>query len=145
MCANLVLVALKGMADLGDDLGGNNGPGGTAAQGGRHALRWTSAMSSFMLRRMVELIGQGIKTDKGFKEVHLNQVARTLTEDTGVEVSGTQVYNHLRKWRAKWVKITRLRDISGSLWDDNQCMIVLDEEHYKGYIKVCCCQYSSNN
>ena len=97
-------------------------------------------MSSFMLRRMVELIGQGIKTDKGFKEVHLNQVARTLTEDTGVEVSGTQVYNHLHKWRAKWVKITRLRDISGSLWDDNQCMIVLDEEHYKGYIKVCCCQ-----
>ena len=51
MCANLVLVALKGMADLGDDLGGNNG------LGGRHALRWTSAMSNFMLRRLVELIG----------------------------------------------------------------------------------------
>jgi hypothetical protein len=46
-----------------------------------------------------QLIETGVRTDKGFKEVHLNQVAKYLSEFTGVEVTGTQVYNHLRKWR----------------------------------------------
>uniref|UniRef100_A0A0E0LJE0 Myb/SANT-like domain-containing protein n=1 Tax=Oryza punctata TaxID=4537 RepID=A0A0E0LJE0_ORYPU len=113
------------------EAGGANG-----AQGGHQGvLRWTANMSSFMLRRMVELIAQGVKTDKGFKEVHLNQVARTVSEHYGFEISGTQVYNHLRKWRTRWVRITRLKDISGALWDDQLSMIVLDEEHYMMHIK----------
>jgi hypothetical protein len=65
----------------------------------RLALRWTDAMSGFVLRRMCQLISTGVRTDKGFKEVHLNQVAKALQEFSGNEVSGTQVYNHLRKWR----------------------------------------------
>ncbi|WVZ51535.1 hypothetical protein U9M48_002672 [Paspalum notatum var. saurae] len=46
----------------------------------------------------------GVKKDKGFKEVHLNAVAKQLSEFSGLEVTGTQVYNHLRKWRQRWVK-----------------------------------------
>uniref|UniRef100_A0A0E0KCK2 Myb/SANT-like domain-containing protein n=1 Tax=Oryza punctata TaxID=4537 RepID=A0A0E0KCK2_ORYPU len=84
---------------------------------------------------MVELIAQGVKTDKGFKEVHLNQVARTVSDHYGFEISGTQVYNHLCKWRTRWVRITRLKDINGALWDDRLSMIVLDEEHYMLHIK----------
>ncbi|KAF7027707.1 hypothetical protein CFC21_039729 [Triticum aestivum] len=53
----------------------------------------------------------------------------------GLSITGTQVYNHLRKWRARWVKISKLRDISGSLWDDNNYVISLEEEHYLGHIK----------
>jgi hypothetical protein len=41
-------------------------------QRNRGAMRWTSAMSSFVLRRMCQLIETGVRTDKGFKEVHLN-------------------------------------------------------------------------
>ena len=80
---------------------------------------------------------QMVQTDKGFKEVHLNQVAKNCSEHFGLSITGTQVYNHLRKWRARWVKISKLRDISGSLWDDNNYVISLEEEHYLGHIKVC--------
>ncbi|KAF0929916.1 hypothetical protein E2562_026725 [Oryza meyeriana var. granulata] len=88
-------------------------------------------MSAFMLRKMIELIEQGVKTDKGFKD--LNQVARNLSEHYGLDISGTQVYNHLRKWRSRWMRITRLKDLSGALWDDQNNMIVLEKEHYMGH------------
>jgi hypothetical protein len=52
-------------------------------------------------------------------------------------VIGTQVYNHLRKWRQRWMRVSKLRELSGSLWDEDNCMITL-EEHYKGHVKVCC-------
>jgi hypothetical protein len=106
-------------------------------QRNRGAMRWTSGMSSFVLRRMCQLIETGVRTDKGFKEVHLNQVAKYLSEFTGVEVTGTQVYNHLRKWRQRWVKVSKLRMLSGAQWVDDVCMISLEEEHYVGHIKVC--------
>ena len=57
--------------------------GAAAAQQPRHAMRWTAVMSSFVLRRFCLLISTGVRTDKGFKEVHLNQVARDLHEFTG--------------------------------------------------------------
>ena len=96
-----------------------------AEQRTRGAMRWTSAMSKFVLKRMCQLIETGVRTDKGFKEVHLNQVAKYLQEFTGNEVSGTQVYNHLRKWRQRWVRVSKLRELSGALWVDDVCMISL--------------------
>jgi hypothetical protein len=45
-------------------------------------------------------------------------------------VTGTQIYNHLRKWRQKWIRISKLRELSGALWDEEHSMIVLEEEHY---------------
>jgi hypothetical protein len=70
-----------------------------ADQQQRTVIRWNSVMPSFVLRRMCELISTGVRTDKGFKEVHLNQVTKALHEFIVNEVTGTQVYNHLRKWR----------------------------------------------
>jgi hypothetical protein len=118
------------------------------AQPGRGAMRWTSVMSAFVLRRFCQLISTGVRTDKGFKEVHLNQVAKALHEFSGNEVTGTQVYNHLRKWRQRWMKVSKLRELSGANWDEDACMISLEEEHYNGHIKVCslfsfyCCSIS---
>ncbi|CAO2170864.1 unnamed protein product [Urochloa humidicola] len=104
-------------------------------QRNRGALRWTSAMSGFVLRLMCQLIETGVRTDKGFKEMHLNQVAKYLSEFTGMEVTGTQVYNHLRKWRQRLVKVSKLRELSGAQWVENVSMISLEEEHYLGHIK----------
>ncbi|KAL6893815.1 hypothetical protein ACP4OV_007913 [Aristida adscensionis] len=109
------------------------GAGGNNA--GNPRLQWTAVMSGFVLRRFVDLVGQGVETDKGFKETHLNSVARDLSDFSGVEVSGTQVYNHLRKWRARWVKICNLKSLSGALWDDDVYMISLEKEHYNGHVK----------
>jgi hypothetical protein len=38
---------------------------------------------------MCQLISTGVRTDKGFKEVHLSEVAKALQEFCGNEVSGT--------------------------------------------------------
>ena len=51
-------------------------------------------MSGFVLRRFTELVSEGVKTDKGFKE------------------------------------------LSGSLWDEDNCMISLAPDHYSGHVKV---------
>jgi hypothetical protein len=93
-------------------------------------------MSSLVLRRMCHLISTGVRTDKGFKEVHLNQVAKALQEFCGNDVTGTQVYNHLRKWRQRWMRVSKLRDLSGALWDEDNYMITLEDEHYNGHINV---------
>ncbi|TVU10402.1 hypothetical protein EJB05_43928, partial [Eragrostis curvula] len=94
-------------------------------------------MSGFVLRRFPELVGQGVRTDKGFKEVHRNQVARQLNESgfSAQEVSGNQVYNHMHKWCSMWVRICKLKDLSGALWDEENYMISLDESHYLGHTK----------
>jgi hypothetical protein len=36
----------------------------------------------------------------------------------------------------KWVKYTRLKDLSGALWDEELHMIVLDDEHLISHTKV---------
>jgi hypothetical protein len=46
---------------------------------------------------MCDLIGGGVRADKGFKEVHINKVVSALREYTGEDVTRTQVYNHLSK------------------------------------------------
>jgi methionine salvage enolase-phosphatase E1 len=86
---------------------------------------------------MCDLIGSGVRADKGFKEVHINKVVADLREFTGEDVTGTQVYNHFREWRQRWAKICKLRDLSGALWDALTCSISLDQDHYPGHIKVC--------
>jgi hypothetical protein len=77
-----------------------------------------------------------VRTDKGFKEVHVNKVAKALQEFTSEHLTGTQVDNHLRKWRQRWARVCKLRDLSGELWDALTCSISLDQEHYLGHCKV---------
>ncbi|RLM80484.1 hypothetical protein C2845_PM12G08690 [Panicum miliaceum] len=111
---------------------------GNAAQGNGCPARltWTNVMSRFILYCFSNLVREGLKTYKVFKEVNLNQVAKDLFEFAHVEVTGTQVNNHLRKWCAKWVKICRLRELSGALWNEGLFIIWLDDEHYNGNVKV---------
>lgn len=108
------------------------------AQGNGAAARlnWTPLMSARVLEKFSNLVCEGVRTDKGFKECHLNAVAKDLQAFIQQPVTGVQVYNHLRKWRLKWVKICRLRELSAALWDDDLCMISLDASHYNGHVKV---------
>jgi hypothetical protein len=46
------------------------------------------------------------------------------------------VYNHLRKWRTKWVKVCMLKELSGANWDGDLYMITMDPKHYHGHVKV---------
>ena len=77
--------ALKAAAKEKKDGRGNN-------------MKWQSFLSTFVLNKMCEIIASGVRTDKGFKEVHLNLVAKQVFDFCGHKVTSTQVYNHLRKW-----------------------------------------------
>jgi hypothetical protein len=78
---------------------------------------------------MCELVGTGVRADKGFNEVHVNKVTKALQEFTGEHVTGTQVYNNLGKWRQRWARVCVLRNISGALWNGLTCSISLDQDH----------------
>jgi hypothetical protein len=67
-------------------------------------------MSSFVLDKMCHLIKSGIRIDKGFKEVHLIAVVKALSEHCGAEVTSTQAYDHQRKWKVRWLQVSKLKD-----------------------------------
>ncbi|CAN6360009.1 unnamed protein product [Urochloa humidicola] len=98
-------------------------------------MRWNNNTSGFVLRRMVALVNDGSKPDKVFKDKDVNSVAKALKEYCGEIVSPTQVYNHLRKWRQKWSKVAKLKDLSGALWDGDASAIMLEHEHFLGHCK----------
>jgi len=102
----------------------------------RPAMRWTNNTSGFVLRRLCNLIESGAWANKGFKEKDVNHVVKLLMEYTREEVTPTQVYNHLRKWRQRWGTISKLKDLSGALFYDEVKAIILDLEHYLGHIKL---------
>jgi hypothetical protein len=54
------------------------------------------------------LLDQRVRTNKRFKEVQIIVVAKALHEHYGADVSSQQVYNHLWKWRVKWLTISWL-------------------------------------
>jgi hypothetical protein len=108
----------------------------TAAPAAAGPMRWNNATSGFVLRRMAQLVSDGSRPDKVFKDKDVNLVAKQLSEFSGEVVSPTQEYNHLRKWRQKWAKVAKLKDLSGALWDSDLNAIMLDVEHYSNHIKV---------
>ena len=107
-----------------------------AVPGDPRAMRWNNNTSRFILRRMAQLLSDGSRPDKVFKDKDVNSVAKAFKEYSGEAVSPTQVYNHLRKWRQKWSRVSKLKDLSGALWDSDSNAILLDQEHYLGHCKV---------
>ncbi|XP_034594488.2 uncharacterized protein [Setaria viridis] len=105
------------------------GCGGTSG----HAT-WTSAMSALMLSHLNDLVAAGLKTSKGFKKHLFNGCARVINEKFTTRITGEQVKNHLKTWQKRYAKINRLKKLSGALFDEENCMITLDEEHYNGHV-----------
>jgi hypothetical protein len=99
--------------------------GAGAGAGAVRAMRWTNNTSGFALRWMAALVSDGSRLDKVFKDKGVHVVAKALKEYCGEIVNSTQVYNHLRKWRQKWSRVSKLKDLSGALWDDDTHAIML--------------------
>jgi Fe2+ or Zn2+ uptake regulation protein len=74
---------------------------------------------------MAQIIGDGRRADKFFKDKYVNTVAKALHEYSGEVVSPTQVYNHLRKWRQKWGKVAKLKELNGALFYDTTMPLCL--------------------
>jgi len=43
-------------------------------------VTWTSAMSTFMLKHLADVVASGARTSSGFKMVHYNACARALND-----------------------------------------------------------------
>jgi hypothetical protein len=99
-------------------------------------MRWTNNTSGFVLRRMTQIVSERSRTDKTYKDKDVNAVAKALSEYCGLAVTATQVYNHLRKWKKKWSKVARLKNLSGALFDEDVQAIMLEQDHYLGHCKV---------
>jgi hypothetical protein len=99
-------------------------------------MRWTNNTSGFVLRRMTQIVSERSRTDKTYKDKDVNAVAKALSEYCGMPVTATQVYNHLRKWKQKWSKVARLKNLSGALFDEDVQAIMLEQDHYLGHCKV---------
>jgi hypothetical protein len=93
--------------------------------------KWPPYLSSFVLNRMCKIIKSGIRTEKRFKEVHLNDCAKKI-EYCQHELPSTQVYKHLRKWRSGWIHVSKLRELSAAGCDEDTNTIILDDDHYIG-------------
>jgi hypothetical protein len=78
-------------------------------------MKWTNNTSRFVLRRMAALVTDGSRPDKVLKDKDVNDVAKALKDWCGEVVTTTQVYNHLTKWKQKWVKVNKLKDLSAAL------------------------------
>ena len=107
-----------------------------AKAGVKGTMKWLPFMSTFVLNHMCALIKTGVRTDKGFKECHLKTVAKALFVHFGAEVTSTQVYNHLRKWRQRWLMVSKLRNLSGAQWCEETYTILLELDHYEGHVTV---------
>jgi hypothetical protein len=60
-----------------------------AVPGGPRAMRWNNNTSGFILRRMAQLLSDGSRPDKVFKDKDANSVAKALKEYSGEAVSPT--------------------------------------------------------
>src|ERR1041385_3098153 len=100
-------------------------------------ISWTHSMSSYMLSNLCAVVTGGHKTSTAFKNVHWNACAAAMNQHFNrTDLTGTHITNHTRTWKRKYKQILHLRTLSGALWDDENCMIVLDHEHYTNHIKV---------
>jgi hypothetical protein len=103
---------------------------------GKSTMKWPPYLSVFVLNRMCEIIKEWHQDREGFKEVHLNDCVKKIFDYYQQEVSSTQVYNHLHKWRARWIHISNLRDLGDAGWDEDTHTIILEDDHYIGHVSV---------
>ncbi|TKW13914.1 hypothetical protein SEVIR_5G132301v4 [Setaria viridis] len=97
---------------------------------------WTSAMSALMLFHLNDLVVAGLNTSKDFKKHLYNGCARAINEKFNTRITSEQVKNHLKTWQKRYAKINRLKKLSAALFDEDNCMITLDEEHYNSHVHV---------
>jgi methionine salvage enolase-phosphatase E1 len=118
------------------DLEAEQGDGEPVLVGQQGPMRWNNDTFGFVLRRMAQIVSESGRTDKTYKDKDVNVVARALKDYSGVVVTTTQVYNHLRKWKQKWSKIAKLKMLSGATFDEDVHAIMLEQDHYLGHCKV---------
>ncbi|KAJ3693360.1 hypothetical protein LUZ60_008840 [Juncus effusus] len=86
---------------------------------------------------MAEQARNGMKSGRGFKNKALTAAVKAINNEfPDVQVSESNVSNHIRTLKNKWSQIKKLKDMSGNGWDDNEKKIIVDETEYRTYVQA---------
>jgi hypothetical protein len=100
----------------------------------RPNMVWNPSLSEFVLNRICELVDRGLNLSCGFKECYMKSVCTDVQDFTSVTVTPCQVYNHMRKWKAKLITVCKLKNLPGVTFDSASC--VMDKEEFKHHLMV---------
>ena len=91
-------------------------------------MQRSGPMSLFVLNRVCELVDKGIRFDRVFKEQYINKVSNYVLDFTGITVSTSQIYKHLRKWRQRWMRVSPLKKLEAVTWCEDTTTMKMDED-----------------
>ncbi|KAJ3681821.1 hypothetical protein LUZ60_014394 [Juncus effusus] len=78
-----------------------------------------------------------MKSGQGFKNKALTAAVKAINNEfPDVQVSESNVSNHIGTLKNKWSQIKKLKDMSGNGWDDNEKKIIMDEAEYRTYVQA---------
>ena len=70
-------------------------------------MTWPASLSTFVLNRVCQSIKKGILMDRGFKVKDLEAIGEDVFRFYGRRIESAQIYNHLRHWRPRWVRVLK--------------------------------------
>jgi hypothetical protein len=59
-----------------------------------------------------------------------------LMKNSALESMVNKLRTILKTWQKRYAKIIKLKKLSVALFDEENCMITLDNEHYNSYVQV---------
>jgi hypothetical protein len=74
-------------------------------------MMWNPNLSEFFLNRICEQVDRGINLSRGFKECYLKSVCNDVKDFIGITVTPCWVYNHIRKCKAKWTTVCKIKKL----------------------------------
>ncbi|XP_039114527.1 uncharacterized protein LOC120249891 [Dioscorea cayenensis subsp. rotundata] len=83
---------------------------------------------------MATQVENGLKCDKTFKPQAIHAAIRALRENFGKDCTESNIHNHLRTLKRNWAIISRLREMSGVGWDEENKKIIMGEEECMTYL-----------
>jgi hypothetical protein len=99
----------------------------------RPSMTWDVGL--FILNRLVEPVKTRTCCGHGFKERHTTKIVND--NFTRKALSCFHMYNHPRKWRARWNHICKVKAQGQLQWsNDNNCFVIVDEEKLQKHLMV---------
>ncbi|XP_020693903.1 uncharacterized protein LOC110107834 isoform X1 [Dendrobium catenatum] len=97
-------------------------------------FRWSPSMSRFLLSCLIEQAKLGLKVNKTFKRQAFIAAAEAVTERFKLLCSDSNVENHLRTIKTRFLQIKRLQSLSNTKFDEKEKKIIMDDVGYGAHI-----------
>lgn len=101
-------------------------------------------MSHFLLPFLVQQVRLGRKVNKSFKRHALLAAAKAVSDKFNLICTDSNVENHLRTIKTRYLQIKKLRSLGNSTWVEDEKKIVMDAISYNQHIAVSCMIFNQN-